>query len=142
MNHILLQMSGPDPAIFNVIAVGILIIYAYYHIESRRATNANVKRQARQRATVAVLGFCFYSVVVAAYGPSGTWVEPIGWGVNSYFERLARGIVSIGPSAEGGISFVGAIQTIGLVVYIVVFSILSVSNGAIKRVWNGLSKRF
>ena len=136
-----LQAGGVGPTVFNLLAIAILLFYAYHHVEYRRASDTRVKRTARQRATASLMGFCFYAVLVAAYGPSGTWVEPIGWAVNSYFRRVAEGLVTTGTTESGGSTLLAGIKVLGLITYVVLFSVLTVSNGVVKRIWNGVSDR-
>lgn len=128
--------SSSGGNIFNLVGIAILIVYIYFHAEYRRASSQTVETQSRRRATAALLGFMFYAVVVGMYGPSTTWVAPLGTAINSYFERLAGEAVGFGQTGTGGTvgQTASFLQTLGLAAYFVAFSTLAISNGITKKV--------
>jgi len=140
----ILQTRGSLPGqLANILGIGLIMIYLYYHIEYRRASQEAVERNSRQRATIALFGFMFYAIVVASFGPQNSWVASIGITVESYFQALAQNsLVSdlSGTSGSGLLNQSAAIlKTIGLIAYVILFSIVSISEGMIKKVLETLS---
>ena len=142
----ILQTSGSLPGqLANILGIGLLMIYLYYHIEYRRASQQALERRSRQRATIALFGFVFYAIVVASFGPQNSWVSSIGGTVESYFRALAQNSLVGDLSGTSGTGVldqsVGFLKTIGLIAYVILFSIISISEGMIKKLlgivsWN------
>jgi hypothetical protein len=144
-------LQTADPLVgqvLDLIAILILLIYIYYYVEYRREDQQQLKREARQRATLSLLGFAFYAVLISAFGPPNTFVAPIGTRVEQYFQDLARGIFLPGiggaPTEEQSLlsRVSNVLKLVGLVAYILLFGVLSVSNAAIANVVRFVRSRF
>lgn len=126
-----LQTQAPIPAdIINLTGIGLLLVYTYFHFQYKQAKNADVKRETRRKSIGVLLGFLFYSVVVATYGGTDTWVGQIGFAVDSYFQEFGRQLVlSESPTRDPGVlgPLVGGVKTIGLIAYVLATAVVSLS---------------
>lgn len=131
IGELMLQTRPPIPAdIINLTGIGLLLIYTYFHFQYKQAKNDEVRRETRRKSIGILLGFLFYSVIVGTYGGTETWVGQIGLTVDSYFRQFGRQLVlSESPTRGSGLlgPLVGGIKTIGLIAYVLVTAVVSMS---------------
>lgn len=121
-------ISVPDA--INLTGIGLLLVYGYFHFQYENATDPENEQEARKKAIAVFMGFLFYAAVVATSRISGTWVGSIGIAVNAYFEQFARELVfTESPVRDTGTlgSIFSGIKTLGLVAYVLVTGLVSVS---------------
>jgi len=131
IGELMLQTRPPIPAdIINLTGIGLLLVYTYFHFQYKQAKNNEVRRETRRKSIGILLGFLFYSVVVGTYGGTETWVGQIGLTVDSYFRQFSRQLVlSESPTRGSGLlgPLVGVIKIIGLIAYVLVTAVVSMS---------------
>lgn len=121
----------------NVIGVGLILLWVYFHSQVKRATKSSIEREWRQKSSAVLVGFAFYAVLMATWGPSGTWVATIGESINTNIQQFATELVIVGEQTgqgSGGDRVIGAVKTIGLFTYIALFAGISMSNSMIKKI--------
>jgi hypothetical protein len=132
-----LQTTSQLTDVLNVAGAGMILAYGFAHVQRKRAQVTRVKRTWRKRSTAILAGFLFYAVLIATWGPSETWVATVGGTVNMQIREFATGLALIGeqPESAGPLDqALVTIKTVGLIAYIVVFTVISFSNAAIARI--------
>jgi hypothetical protein len=118
------------PDVINLTGIGLLLVYGYFHFQYENAPDPESEQEARKKAIAVFMGFLFYSAVVATSRISGTWVGAIGVAVNAYFEQFAQELVfTESPVEDTGTlgSILSGVKTLGLVAYVLVTGLVSVS---------------
>jgi hypothetical protein len=131
------QTASPLTDVLNVAGAGMLLAYGFAHVQRKRAQVTSVKRTWRERSTAILAGFLFYALLVATWGPSGTWVATVGTTVDTQLREFATGLALVGeqPQSAGPLDqALATVRTIGLVAYLAVFTAISFSNAAIARI--------
>ncbi|MFB6101457.1 MAG: hypothetical protein ABEJ73_02715 [Haloplanus sp.] len=132
-----LQTSSMAVDVVNVTGIGLLLLYVYFHTQQKRAKKNAIKREWRRKSTATLVGFAFYAVVVATWGPSNTWIATVGQSINTNMQEFATELVLVGErpeQASGSDRLVGTVKTVGLVSYILAFAAVSISNSLVKKV--------
>lgn len=132
-----LQITSPLIDVLNVAGAGMLLAYGFAHVQRKRAQVTSVKRTWRKRSTAILAGFLFYALLVATWGPSGTWVATVGTTVDTQIREFATGLALVGEQSSSAGPFDQALATvriIGLIAYIALFTAVSFSNAAIARI--------
>lgn len=131
IRSLILQAGSPSLTdLINLVGIALLLGYVYYHFQYKNAKERSIQREMRKKSIGIIVVFLFYSVVVATYGLSGTWVGQIGLTVDSYFQQFARELVlAESPTRNSGDfgSIVKLLKTLGLITYVLVTGIASVS---------------
>lgn len=116
--------------IINLFGLGLILLFLYLHIQYKLASDLEREQEAQKKAIAVLMGFLFYTAIVATYGVYGTWVGQIGIAVNTYFEEFARELFfAESPVREEGVlgTVLAVIKTLGLVAYVLVTGIVTVS---------------
>jgi hypothetical protein len=120
----------------NVAAAGILIAYGYAHLQQQRAQNPAIERRWRRRSGAILAGFAFYALLVATWGPADSWVATVGQAIDSNIQEFTTEIVLLGERSEATGTLdrlVDSVKLVGLVAYVAVFGLISVSQSAVAK---------
>lgn len=131
------QMEAVGADVINLVAIGLLLLFAYSHIQHKQAKSTRIKRRWRKRSAGILIGFAFYAVVIATWGPSGTWVGTVGRAIDADIQEFATQLFLIGEGPTQSTfldQLLVKIKTLGLVAYIVTFSAVSFSNSLINKI--------
>ncbi|MEF8777439.1 MAG: hypothetical protein V5A36_00865 [Natronomonas sp.] len=122
--------------VVNVVAAGLVIAYGYAHLQQKRARIPAVKRRWRRRSGAILAGFAFYALLVATWGPADSWVATVGRAIDSNIQEFATEIVLLGERSEATSTpdqIVDSVKLVGLVAYVAVFGLISVSQSAVVK---------
>lgn len=137
---VIAQSTGAESQIvnlLNVVGVGLLLAYGFAHFQQKQAEEGSVEREWRKRSAGVLTIFAFYSVVVATWGPSDTWLAVIGSGINNNIQDFATEVALLGEQEEAAgpvDSALQSIKTVGLITYVAVFGAVSISVSSVRKV--------
>lgn len=133
---ILQQATGSSTTqIVNILGVGLILAYGVAHYMMKTTDDPDEERMWRRRSAGLLAGFAFYAVIMAAFGPRGSWVTTIGHTIETNVEQFATEMATLGGQSEteGDLGrVINGIKILGLVAYAATVGVLAVS-GSIAR---------
>ncbi len=133
---IILQTNGQVTDVLDLLGVALVLGYAAAHRQQKRAQNADVKRTWRERETAVLIVFVGYALVLSTLGPQQTWVATVGATIDTNIQQFATELSVVGQQTEATTPterVLGTLKLLGLVAYVLLFSVVSFSNAAANR---------
>ena len=128
-----LQTTSPLVDVLNLLGAALVLGYAAAHRQQKQAQNADVKRTWRERETAVLVVFAGYALVVSTFGPQQTWVATVGATIDTNIQQFATELSIVGQQTEATTPterVLGTLKSLGLVAYVLLFSVVSFSNAA------------
>lgn len=136
LSLIALQTTGQFIDFSNLLGVALVLGYAAAHRQRKRAQNADVERTWRERETAVLVVFVGYALVVSTFGPQQTWVATVGATIDTNIQQFATELSVVGQQTRATTPterVLGTLKSLGLVAYVLLFSVVSFSNAAANR---------